>query len=73
MALEKFSSQADPELLRAVKGLAKEEGKQFQALVNEAFQELLEKRKQTKPRRFVMDQFQASLNRNDGLYKKLAQ
>lgn len=73
MALEKFSSQADPELLKAIRRLAKEEGKPFQALVNEAFQALLEKRKQTKPRRLVMDQFQASLNQNDGLYQKLAQ
>lgn len=73
MALEKFSSQADPELLHAVKGIAKDEGKQFQAIVNEAFADLLEKRKQTKPRRFVMENFQDSLSEFDSLYERLAQ
>ena len=73
MALEKSSSQADPEILKAVKGLAKDEGKQFQSLVNEAFLDLLEKRKQTKPRRFVMEQFQDSLSDFDSLYNRLAQ
>lgn len=73
MALEKFSSQAQPDLLQAVKNLAKEEGKQFQALINEAFMDLLEKRKQTKPRRFVLEQFEQSLNEYNSLYKHLAQ
>lgn len=73
MALEKFSSQAKPDLLQAVKTLAKEEGKQFQALINEALTDLLEKRKQTKPRRFVLEQFEQSLNQYDSLYKHLAQ
>jgi hypothetical protein len=67
MSLEKFSSQAEPEILCAVKELAKQEGKRFQALVNEAFMDLLEKRKQTKPRRFVMEQFQNSLGEYDRL------
>lgn len=73
MGLEKFSSQADPELLRSIKDLAKTEGKKFQTLVNEAFMELLEKRKQTKPRRFVLEHFQDSLKQNNSLYKKLAE
>jgi hypothetical protein len=73
MALEKFSSQAEPEILYAVKTLAKHEGKLFQSLVNEALMDLLEKRKQTKPRRFVMEQFQSSLNDYDALYDRLSQ
>ena len=73
MALEKVSSQAEPEILYAVKTLAKHEGKLFQSLVNEALMDLLEKRKQTKPRRFVMEQFQSSLNDYDALYDRLSQ
>lgn len=73
MSLEKFSSQAEAHLLRQIKSLAKTEGKQLQALVNEAFADLIEKRKQTKPRRHVMEHFQASLAEYDSLYEKLSQ
>jgi hypothetical protein len=54
MSLEKFSSQADPTILVGLKDIAKQEGKQFQALVNEAFSDLLEKRKQGKARPHIL-------------------
>ncbi len=73
MSLEKFSSQAEAHILHEIKSLAKTEGKQLQALVNEAFADLIEKRKQTKPRRHVMEHFQVSLTEYDSLYEKLAQ
>jgi hypothetical protein len=73
MSLEKFSSQAEANILHEIKTLAKTEGKQLQAIINEAFLDLLEKRKQTKPRRHVMEHFQSSLTEYDDLYKKLAQ
>ena len=71
--LKKFSTQADGILLEEVKKLAKTEGKQFQVLVNEAFADLIEKHKQTKPRKRIMAHFEESLELYDDLYKKLAQ
>ena len=71
--LKKFSTQADEILLEEVKKLAKTEGKQFQVLVNEAFADLIEKHKQTKPRKHIMAHFEESLELYDDLYKKLAQ
>ena len=70
--LKKFSTQADENLLEEVKKLAEKEGKQFQVLVNEAFEDLVEKKKQTKPRKHVMAHFEKSLEEFDGLYKELA-
>lgn len=70
--LKKFSTQADAELLEKLKKLAKQEGKQFQVIVNEAFEDLLEKKEQTKPRKHVMARFEKSLQGFDELYKELA-
>lgn len=40
---EKFATQINAEILRAVRGLAGKEGRQIQALVEEALTDLLEK------------------------------
>lgn len=70
--LKKFSTQANADLLEEIKEIAEKEGKQFQVLVNEAFEDLIEKRKQTKPRKHVMAHFEKSLDEFDELYKELA-
>lgn len=71
--LKKFSTQADEQLLTEIKNIAQKEGKLFQVLVNEAFEDLIEKHKKSKPRNNVMAQFNESLEDYDDLYKKLAQ
>lgn len=71
-ALKKFSAQANEKLLFEVKEIAKKEGKQFQVIINEAFDDLVEKRKQTKPRKHVMAVFEQSLSELDELYSELA-
>lgn len=71
--LKKFSTQADPGLIEEIKTIAKKEGKQFQSLVDEAFRDLIEKKKNAKPRKFVMDQFNQSLEKYNSLYEKLAE
>lgn len=70
---EKFATQVDAEILSAVRSLAREEGRQLQALVDEALADLLEKRKQSQPRPQVMAAYQASHGRYAPLYKKLAE
>lgn len=71
-SLKKFSAQADENLLYEVKEIAQHEGKQLQVIINEAFEDLVEKRKQTKPRKNVMAIFEQSLYELDDLYKDLA-
>ena len=70
---EKFATQVDADILSAVRDLAKSEGRQLQALVDEALADLIEKRKHGKPRADVMAAYQASHRKFASLYKKLAE
>ena len=69
---EKFATQVNAEILAAVRNLAKTEGRQLQALVDEALADLIEKRKQAHPRAHVMNAYQTSHDKYADLYKKLA-
>ncbi len=70
---EKFTTRVDARTLAAVRRLAKNEGQQLQALVDEALTDLIEKRRLGRPRAHVMDAYQRSHVRYCELYKKLAQ
>ena len=70
---KKFATQVNSEILSAVRTLAKTEGRQLQTLVDEAFADLIEKRKNAKPRPHVMSAYLASLEKYDALYTKLAE
>jgi hypothetical protein len=70
---EKFATQVNTKTLAAVRRLAEKEGRQIQALIEEALTDLLEKRRLGKPRSHVMDAYQRSHDRYGKLYKKLAQ
>jgi hypothetical protein len=72
-AREKFATQVNAELLAALRALAQEEGRQLQALVDEALTDLIEKRKNAKPRPHVMGAYLASHEKYGSLYKKLAE
>jgi hypothetical protein len=71
-AREKFATQVDPFLLAELRSLAREEGRQLQALVDEALAGLIEQRRQAKARPHVMKAYHASLARYGSLYTKLA-
>lgn len=71
--MEKFATQVDGQLLDAVRKLAREEGRQIQALVDEALADLLEKRRKDRPRAHVMSAYLTSHDRFAPLYKKLAE
>ncbi len=70
---EKFATQVNSEILSAVRQLAQSEGRQLQVLVDEALADLIEKRKQGRPRANVMAAYQASHEKFETLYKKLAE
>ena len=72
-AREKFATQVNSELLRSVRSIAQTEGRQLQALVDEALADLIEKRKQGRPRAHVMAAYQGSHEKFAPLYKKLAE
>jgi hypothetical protein len=69
---EKFATQVDPDILAKVRDLARNEGRQVQALVEEALADFVEKRRQGKPRPNVMAAYQESHAKFESLYKKLA-
>jgi hypothetical protein len=70
---EKFATQVNSKILSAVRDLAQSEGRQLQALVDEALADLIEKRKQGRPRANVMAAYQASHEKFGTLYQKLAE
>lgn len=73
MSREKFATQVDSEILTTIRTLAEKEGRQIQALVDEAFSDLIEKHRQARPRSHVMAAYLGSHERYGPVYKKLAE
>ncbi|QOJ23536.1 MAG: hypothetical protein HRU78_07655 [Gammaproteobacteria bacterium] len=71
-AREKFSSQAAPEILTALRKIAESEGRPIQEILDEALREYIERKEKGQPRRQAMDAFAQSLNEFDQLYRELA-
>ncbi len=69
---EKFSSQAAPELLSAMREIARIEGRHLQAVLEDAMTSYIEARGQQNVRPEVMAHFHASLERNRRLGELLA-
>jgi len=69
----KFATQVNPEILAALKNVAKSEGRQIQTLVDEALADVVEKHKSGKPRPHIMAAYRTSLEKFGPLYKKLAE
>ncbi len=70
---EKFSSQVDPALLAQMRAIANEDGRQFQAVLEDALHAYIEGRSQRKVRPEVMAHFWASVEKNRRLGELLAQ
>ena len=69
---EKFSSQAAPEVLAALRQLAEAQGRQFQSVLDEALRDYIDRHQKELPRRHVMTSFASSLDEFDTLYRELA-
>ena len=72
LSREKFSSQASPDVLAALRQLAASQGRQFQAVLDDAMRDYLERQQRQQPRQHVMAAFASSLDEFDALYKDLA-
>ncbi len=70
---EKFSSQVAPELLTQIRKIASDDGRQLQAVLEDAFRAYIEGREQRRVRPEVMAHAKASIERNRELLKLLAQ
>ena len=69
---EKFSSQASPDVLAALRDLAAVQGRQIQSVLDDAMRDYLERQTKTRPRQHVMASFASSLEEFDSLYRDLA-
>ena len=69
---EKFSFEASPEVLAALRQIAESQGRQFQAVLDDALREYIDRQQKGRPRRHVMASFAASLEEFDSLYRGLA-
>ena len=71
-ALRKFSSQADPKVLKELQDLAAREGRQFQAVLGDAMREYVAQKRRQAPRKNVLEAFHDSIEERDELYRSLA-
>ena len=70
---EKFSSQAAPELLSAIREIARQEGRHFQEVLEHAMQAYLEDKARQQVRPEAMSHYRASVERHRRLYELLAE
>ena len=70
---QKFSSQVDPELLEGMREIARKEGRQFQAVLEEAMAGYIESKAGERVRPEVMALYRASVERHRRLYELLAE
>jgi hypothetical protein len=70
---QKFASQAAPDVLEAVRSIADEEGRQLQAVIEQALREFVERKRGEQPRAAVLAHLEASVERHRDLYRRLAQ
>ena len=71
-ATEKFTGQAPPELLAAMREIARREGREFEEVVEEAMWDYFKSKLPGDVRPEVMAHYYASLERNRRLYELLA-
>ena len=72
IAKVKFASRANATVLEDLKMIAKTEGRQLQSVIEEAFTDLIEKRRGSQIRPEVKSALQASKSKFDTLYRELA-
>ena len=69
---EKFSCQAAPDVLAALRQIAESQGRQFQAVLDDALRDYIDRHQKERPRHHVMASFASSLDEFDTLYRELA-
>ena len=70
--LVKFSSQAAPEVIDALKQISEAEGRQLQSIIDEALRDYIDRRQTSRPRQHVLAALGSSIAEFDQLYRDLA-
>jgi predicted transcriptional regulator len=68
----KFASQADPEVLAELRAVAEREGRQLQAVLDEALRDYLERKRSGRARPRVLEALRDSMAEHGPLYGELA-
>ncbi|ALM81836.1 hypothetical protein [Bordetella sp. N] len=69
---ENFSSRAAPDVLAALREISVKQGRQFQAALEDAMREYIDRQQKGRPRRHAMAAFASSLDEFGILYRELA-
>jgi len=69
---QKFSSQASPKILQQIRDIAHLEGRQFQAVLEEAMEEYIKAHESGLVRKKVLSHFSDSIKKNRKLAELLA-
>lgn len=69
---EKFSYRASPQVLASLRQIAESQGRKFQAVLDEAMREYIDRQQRERPRRHAMFAFASSLDECDALNRELA-
>jgi hypothetical protein len=69
---EMFSFQAAPDVLAALRQIAESQGRQFQAVLDDALRDYIDRQQKKRPRRDVMAFFASTLEEFDSLHRELA-
>jgi hypothetical protein len=69
---QKFATQVEAELLAEIREIAARDGRQMQAVVEDAFRGYLDERRRARPRSKIMDLYRGSHERYASLYEHLA-
>ncbi|RIK95241.1 MAG: hypothetical protein DCC73_02355 [Proteobacteria bacterium] len=69
---QKFATQVEATLLAEIRRTAEEDGRQLQAVIEDALRIYLEERRRATPRRHIMAHYQASHDHYATLYERLA-
>jgi metal-responsive CopG/Arc/MetJ family transcriptional regulator len=70
---QKFASQAPVDLLDEVREIAREDGRQLQAVIEDALRSYVQQRRGERPRTEVLAHLQASVAEHRELYRRLAE
>ena len=71
-SLIKFSSQAAPDVLEALKKISEADGRKFQSVLDEALRDYIDRRQTAHPRKHVLAALSSSIAEFDQLYRDLA-
>lgn len=66
----KFATQLAPDVLAVLRGMAQDEGRHLQSILDEALRAYIENKQ--KPRQHVLSALQSSIHEYDALYESLS-